>query len=449
MTERNTENLTREILDSRGYTDELFYIDQQKTSVNEISALFDSASKKRNGNKGFPDFIICPRKDQYYFIIIECKQHNKHHCHQTGSSRDYFSDDDPEKYACSGVRHYAKMCHLSHSANGINGTNGIIGIAVSGNKRDELLFTTYVYNFQNYKEPVERLEPLNDIPKAKKLRELILFPNIGIKNKLGLHQAQFHINNDTSVICTIEEFHKFVINLPIFQRVVDQTHADQIFESIKEKQSTKGVIVIGVLNGQLYLVDGLHRTEAYKKLVGDSGAMKLQVELRFVYYDSIEEMADDFQAINKVRCIGMSQKNIAEMVKQQKPMADIVDTAKISTAVQKCLLYFKGKYRDFFKDTPGQCYRPHLNEHLFVEKLCVYAESRFKQSADQEQIKESLISAITQVNEMYYLTTKNNMKFFGSSVKKSGPNFDKAESAHFYIGLKLNCGFISDLKNDL
>jgi type I restriction enzyme M protein len=136
--ERNTENLVRDILRELNYYSEPnTIVEEQRSNIEEIKKLLKGASKTGNGGIGAPEFIITTMDTPDFVIIFECKADTNKH----------FSEnlDRPVDYAVDGVLHYASA--LSESFN-------VIAIAVSGETKDSLKISNFIYpkGASHYKE---------------------------------------------------------------------------------------------------------------------------------------------------------------------------------------------------------------------------------------------------------------------------------------------------------
>jgi hypothetical protein len=128
--ERITEDVVREHFksDILNIENEIF-IEEQKSRYR--SNLFDNASKKGTGNKGYPEFIISFKKYLNFIIVIECKADiNKHESDNRNSPLDYSVD---------GILHYMKCIRDK------NKDIDILGIAVSGLNQNELKVSNFLY----------------------------------------------------------------------------------------------------------------------------------------------------------------------------------------------------------------------------------------------------------------------------------------------------------------
>lgn len=122
--ERNTENLVRDLLREKQYYqhDNQIIIEEQKSQIKRIQSLLKSASKKKTGNVGFPEFIISWQTDPNFLIIFECKASPKRHVSP--------NKDHPKDFALDGALHYASYLSKEFT---------VLAVAVSGENliRDE------------------------------------------------------------------------------------------------------------------------------------------------------------------------------------------------------------------------------------------------------------------------------------------------------------------------
>lgn len=83
--------------------------------------------------------------------------------------------------------------------------------------------------------------------------------------------------------------------LPPFQRplkINDKLQA--IAKEIAETEVIPGVVTLGMLGGQKYLIDGQHRRQAFVL----SGIPTGYVDVRVTYYETMAEMAEEFYKLN-------------------------------------------------------------------------------------------------------------------------------------------------------
>ena len=126
--ERITENIIRKELEAVGIADgNGFLVEEQKSQNPIIEKLLKKASKSGDG-AGKPEFIISQNNNRDFLLVIECKADPKKHI---SPKKDQYKD-----YAVDGVLLYAS--HLSQEYN-------IIAIAVSGQTKNELKISTFIF----------------------------------------------------------------------------------------------------------------------------------------------------------------------------------------------------------------------------------------------------------------------------------------------------------------
>lgn len=82
---------------------------------------------------------------------------------------------------------------------------------------------------------------------------------------------------------------------PPFQRAFKNNEkVQEIAEEIADTEVIPGVLTLGVLNGETYLIDGQHRREAFLM----SGLPKGYVDVRTAHYKSMAEMSKEFDRLN-------------------------------------------------------------------------------------------------------------------------------------------------------
>ena len=129
--ERITEDIVRKHFnnDLLMNSDEIITIKEQKDD--RYNYLFASASKKTNGNKGYPEFIISFKRYPRLILIVECKGESKFHQSEFRNK--------PQHYAVDGILHYMNAIIDK------NKDFSIIGIAVSGTNYQGLNVSNFIY----------------------------------------------------------------------------------------------------------------------------------------------------------------------------------------------------------------------------------------------------------------------------------------------------------------
>jgi type I restriction-modification system DNA methylase subunit len=118
----------------------------QKTTNKHIRECLDKASKKENGNKGYPDFIYV-NEARKLLILVENKDSIQSHESKTL--------DKPTHYAVDGIRHYLSF-FVEESLRNVSSTCrkylsgwSIIGIAVSGVINDNYNHLISTFSLRN------------------------------------------------------------------------------------------------------------------------------------------------------------------------------------------------------------------------------------------------------------------------------------------------------------
>lgn len=125
--ERLTEGIVRD-----HFKDDALYksikLEEQRSLNKSISQLLIGKSKTGGKGNGAPEFIISFPMDSRYLIIVECKAKTSFH---ESNAREKIKD-----YAVDGVLHYAKALSVAYD---------IIAIAVSGETKEELLVSHFLW----------------------------------------------------------------------------------------------------------------------------------------------------------------------------------------------------------------------------------------------------------------------------------------------------------------
>lgn len=134
MSEKKTDLWVFNELQAKGYTnaameskDEKVHVWAERSDMPMIDELFRSASKKKTGNQGIPEFIIFDEKSET-IIVIENKKDPKFHIYSKDIS------EKTDKYAVNGVLWYA--LHIKDAYN-------VIAIACSGESPEDMLIDTF------------------------------------------------------------------------------------------------------------------------------------------------------------------------------------------------------------------------------------------------------------------------------------------------------------------
>ncbi|MCW2920746.1 MAG: methylase [Thermoleophilia bacterium] len=121
--ERTTEDIVRDHLKSNAATDQVL---EEQTSADPAIRKALAAASKSGAGGGKPEFILRDPAHPGLVIVVECKALRKHH--------ESPKRDKPAAFAVDGVLHY--MSHLSRFYD-------VIGVAVSGDRADDVLVSTF------------------------------------------------------------------------------------------------------------------------------------------------------------------------------------------------------------------------------------------------------------------------------------------------------------------
>ena len=119
--EAKTDRWVNRLLEDAGIN-----LEPQKSSIKEIDDALKTASKKKNGHVGRPDFIGVVED---YLIVIEDKPEVAFHEKRDENGLILDDVDSLTNYAVNGVLHYANHLAINTSY------KKIFGIAVSGNEK--------------------------------------------------------------------------------------------------------------------------------------------------------------------------------------------------------------------------------------------------------------------------------------------------------------------------
>lgn len=157
------------------------------------------------------------------------------------------------------------------------------------------------------------------------------------------------------------------LNIPSFQRLINEEHVDSIYQGIKEEIENKtyvfpGTIIICETDRKIsYIVDGLHRITAFTRIYKN---LKIDAQICI----NIISVKDEEHAYRVFRNVNNTMR-VYEM------------PAGISIVIpNQIVAYFKGKFPKFFKPSMN-CKRPHLNETVFTEAMGKILEKHSELSA--------------------------------------------------------------------
>lgn len=136
--EVNTDLYVAKLLDEAGIT-----YSAQGSAIEEIDNALKSASKRKTGKSGFPEYV-CVVKD--FILVIEDKASISNHIKMDASELISMDTDSIINYAVNGAMHYAK--HI------INNTSfkKVIAFGVSGTAKHNRITPVYIDETENYIE---------------------------------------------------------------------------------------------------------------------------------------------------------------------------------------------------------------------------------------------------------------------------------------------------------
>ena len=189
--ERDTEEITKNLLNNSGYNEENgFIIEYQISEKKDIADLLSKSSKNGKRNSGRPEFIV-RRKDLNYdngiLIVIECKRDISKH-----SSKDDNKPFSAKTYAVDGAIHYGEFLRKKYN---------VLAIGISGTDPNKLKITNY-YMPKNSAEIIKLSN--NSIIRYKELSEKV--------DRLGMNKLKVLLVKTNYAGYIKEKVDKFGLN---------------------------------------------------------------------------------------------------------------------------------------------------------------------------------------------------------------------------------------------
>jgi hypothetical protein len=217
------------------------------------------------------------------------------------------------------------------------------------------------------------------------------------------------------------------VETPVFQRALDETRVVELIQYVKTKLDENkppvlGVISLAKISGKLYILDGQHRLEAFRRIPDyrSIAIMTIVYEVK-----NIIEAQQIFRDINlsvpvsEVFLVNPSTINLAQNELQSQKRR----------ILQEACLKFNTKYK-FFSDTPGN--RPRVTLGLFMEKI----EHSGWWECFNDQISANVL--LGYFNEIAKTTAwdgdRNNIRSKYSSLTRGSFNLDLIKKNNFYLG---------------
>ncbi len=223
--EKVTDMIVFNTLQGKGYVngnfeplDKNVYVWIKQSGNEAINRLLSSASKKKTGKKGYPDYIIYDSKADFVIVIEDKKDMGKHVSEnikdEYAEESDFWKFEKAEEFAVDGALWYA--CNLKEEFD-------VIAVGVSGNRLEDMIIDTYIwkkdaelfhnlnihtiYSIQEYRELLED-KPETKISKAAVMNEWAKKCNNFLRDYLGVieHERLYVLG---SIL--------FALNDPIFR----------------------------------------------------------------------------------------------------------------------------------------------------------------------------------------------------------------------------------------
>ena len=224
------------------------------------------------------------------------------------------------------------------------------------------------------------------------------------------------MNSQNVMVCRkITEVLQLFPSSPSFQRLMDIQRAEEFFTSMATDIKTgkrlvlPGCIIVAKTTSKYWIIDGLHRLEAYKNIL-----KKLDIDLT-IYCNEID-VADEaeakvhFDKVNNTRMLPM--------------MPDGININIVKMVVD----HFQHRYPKIFSNSKtGRCNRPHIHFNGFQEALArvIAVYSYFS--------AEDIIQRITELNGNTDLLKKYDFDKYAAVAKEKGG---------FYLGIIPSYGWI-------
>ena len=201
------------------------------------------------------------------------------------------------------------------------------------------------------------------------------------------------------------------LEIPWFQRGINQTHVNDIMDHIKssEKDLYIGVIEIAKYLGKYYVIDGQHRLMAIKNMSN----VVIPFHVLEITVNEEEDMVRIFQLRNK-------NTEIPKFLKKKVPEKLYVDIHRKMVS----------KYTDMIKDEG--CNRPHINMTFFLQKLKESTLFGFINGIKQFEIIIDFINKECKAKAMADKTFTERMRA-------------KAEKYDCWLGYDKNYSYLSDM----
>jgi len=221
-----------------------------------------------------------------------------------------------------------------------------------------------------------------------------------------------------------------LLNIPDIQRVSAHDRLEELYSSFKstylrgEQIVIPGVLIAGMCNNVMYLIDGQHRFIASKMLL-DNEKSDQQFVVNVIDVNTIEELNSLFERVNHVVPV------------------TCIPTGISRSSVNEVSAYFMNKYKAIFTSSKnGGVKRPHINTTKFEEKI-----------AELLQLYPNSNEVISKLEILNNELKKRNIESFCKTIgsKKENPasvelfRTKATEKGGLYFGMYPNLECFKDL----
>jgi hypothetical protein len=253
-------------------------------------------------------------KDKKTFLIVVIGDSNKYHFEHENGRRMHKNILEKRSCICYNLKYhmknFLKSIRSHKNKKNIFDIDLVIGFAISGDNFDKI--TTLTFNLkQTGFEYIPRFigDEIHNL-------DVIKDRSISLMSLCDEHIS--NINNKGAIIKTNTKIiSRMKFDDAIFQRALDVLHADEIRECYKKNILEREIvpitssIIIGELEGNLYLIDGQHRISAFKKL-SQEDKINFDITIYFYSYENYTDMLFDFNIHNSHRSLTEAEEQHAK-----------------------------------------------------------------------------------------------------------------------------------------
>lgn len=248
--EKVTDMIVFNLLQTNNYVDGSFnsidknvYVWAKKSSNKEIDEILSTASKKKTGKKGYPEYIIYDTKKNFV-IVIEDKRDTNKHVYGDNIENPNLEDglDEIERvdeYAVNGALWYASKLKSKFD---------VIAIGVSGNNLIDIKIDTFIWNRNSEIFNNLNIHDIKEIEAYRKLIDSQNKNNDSLKNVVKMNEKAKEINEFLRDYLGVIEHERlyvlgailFALEDPIFKMTYtrysnDESLAISIWQTVERK----------------------------------------------------------------------------------------------------------------------------------------------------------------------------------------------------------------------